>query len=170
MVGEEVGVGVIGAAVMGAAVMGAAVGEDDGVFVGAFDVAGTKIVGRLVVPGLGMVVIVDGAGGGLAVSCARAVLVPPVAESTMAATSHIFLPLVYMLSFSRWTISSSECDVGSKDANILKWKEIDDNNEAICRRKSAAQSERRSRSDVPEKNMWLQQRPNEGRGNEGQWL
>ena len=123
MVGEEVGVGVIGAAVMGAAV-----GEDDGVFVGVVDAAGTKIVGRLVVPGLGMVVIVDGAGLGLAVSCARAVLPPPpVAERTVAATSHIFLPLVYMLSFSRWTMASSECDVGSKDANILKWKEIDDN-------------------------------------------
>ena len=122
MVGEEVGVGVIGAAVMGAAV-----GEGDGVFVGALEVAGTKIVGRLVVPGLGMVVIVDGAGGGLAVSCARAVLVPPVAERTVAATSHIFLPLVYTLSFSRWAIASLECDVGSKDANILQWKEIDNN-------------------------------------------
>ena len=116
MVGEEVGGGVIGAEVVGAAV-----GEDDGVFVGVIDATGTKIVGRLVVPGLGMVVIVDGAGGGLAVSCARAVLVPPVAERTVAATSHIFLPLVYILDFpSRRTIDSSECDVGSKDADILK--------------------------------------------------
>lgn len=116
MVGEEVGGGVIGAAVVGAAV-----GEDDGVFVGVIDATGTKIVGRLVVPGLGMA-IVDGAGGGLAVgSCARAVLVPPVAERAVAATSHIFLPLVYILDFpSRRTIDSSECDVGSKDAEILK--------------------------------------------------
>lgn len=98
MVGEEVGVAVTGAGVMGAAVMGAAVGEDDGIFVGAVDVAGTKIVGGLVVPGLGLV-IANGSGGGLAVSCARTVLPPPVAERTVAATSHIFLPLLYMLNF-----------------------------------------------------------------------
>ena len=164
MVGGEVGVGVIGAAVMGAAVMGAAVGEDDGIFVGAVDATGTKIVGRLVVPGLGMVVIVDGAGGGLAVSCARAVLVPPVAERTVAATSHIFLPLVYMLSFSRWAMASSECDVGSKDANILKWKEIDN-------MRRSAEEKVRGRKDTA-LDLTCRKRSVETKSgdNEGKWL
>jgi len=93
MVGEVVGV----------AVMGDAVGDDDGTFVGflvvvgaivdgaagpgAVGAAGTKLVGGFVVLGLGPV-ISDGAVGGLAVSCARAVLVPPAAERTVAATTH----------------------------------------------------------------------------------
>ena len=119
MVGGEVGVGVIGAAVMGAAV-----GEDDGVFVGALEVAGTKIVGRLVVPGLGMVVIVDGAGGGLAVSCARTVLPPPAAESTVAATSHICRPLRHVFGLFRnmKALRSLEGDVASEDVCILQRK------------------------------------------------
>ena len=156
MVGEEVGV-----AVIGAAVMGAAVGKDDGVFVGSLVIvgatvdgaAGIKIVGGLVVLGLGMV-IADGASGGLAVSCARTVLPPPAAESTVAATSHICRPLRHVFGLFRnmKALRSLEGDVASEDVCILQRKNRRKKKCAVSRLSRAENKDRYAASQDP--NEW----------------